>query len=229
MRPKDLYKRNSIVLSDDSVVKTVRMPLAFLSNRCSHHEANALRKLENLGFPHAPKLLEHRDNVITMTRVTGSVLGPKQRGNKDTFLSILACVGKLHSCGFAHGNLTRANILVSDKGDVHLIDFETNCNKSNPLFPIMKVWDYVRLYKLSHRTFQLDSDDIQGAFPPYARTAIRLVQPFYMLGRLATTLKRRAQGIVRAQARHRDLIGLLAISAIRAMLDQPFELELVLV
>jgi serine/threonine-protein kinase RIO1 len=221
MRPKDLYKRNTIVLSDDSVIKTVRMPFAFLSNRCCQHEANALRRLEDLGFAHAPRLLDHRDNVLTMTRVAGSTLGPKQTGNKEVFLSIVACVNKLHSFGFAHGNITRKNILLTDRGEIHLIDFETNCSRSSPFFHIMKAWDCVRLYQLSSRVFRLDSAEVQGAFPQYARTAIRVVRPFYKLERLAKTLKRRMLGTAGSLGLC-ELVQTLSDIDILALSDTPF-------
>ncbi len=194
MRPKNLYKRNSIVISDDQVVKTVWMPFAWLANRCSQHEANALRKLDDFGFANAPKLLRQHDNVIAMTRIHGSGVGPRHEGDKALFLSIVRCTGALHAAGFAHGNITRKNILVNAAGEVFLIDFETCCSKSSLAFRFFRLWDYVRLYRLSFQIFHLDKHEIRQAFPGDALVAVRLVRPFYQLAHLAKKLKRRVLG-----------------------------------
>lgn len=193
---KDIYKKNSIVISEEGVVKSVRMPFSFLGNLCSQHEANALLKLGVLGFAHAPKLLCHHDNVLSMTRIEGSALSEQHRGNKELFLSVLRCVSQLHSLGFAHGNITRKNVLVSDRGEVYLIDFETSCRKGNPAFCVLKLWDYVRLYRLALRVFHLKKDETRRLFPGSAIAAIHLTRPLYKLRRIAKHVQRGARRIV---------------------------------
>lgn len=192
MRLKDLYKRNAVVVAGDSVAKTVHMPFASLGRLFSRHEAEALRRLEALGFEHAPKLLYHHGNQLMMSRIDGTRL---ERGRiadpRTLFGAIVVCVAELHALGFAHGNLSRDNVLVDEHGTVFLIDFETHCSASNPLFSSMTLWDYVRLYRLSQRIFGLDADEVRRIFSPHRAWLVTVARPVYEVSFALRRLKRR--------------------------------------
>ncbi len=194
MRIKDLYKHNAVVVLDEGVRKTVRMPLAVLSRLCSRHEARALQALEALGFAHAPRLLCQQDNVLLMTRIAGSGLDRRHVGDVDLFASLVSCIERLHALGFAHGNLTRDNVLSDDHREIYLIDFETHCGAGNPLFPLMKLWDYARLYRISQRVFRLRDDQVRAVFPRQRGWLVPVVGPVYALCFVIRRSKRRLRG-----------------------------------
>lgn len=203
MRIKDLYKRNTICVSDGCVRKTVHMPLAALSRRFSTHEAQTLQALEALGFQGAPRLIRHDGDTLVMTRVPGQRLDRQYVGDRELFAALARRVEALHVLGFAHGNLSRDNVLVDEGKGLHLIDFETSCSARHLAFPVMRRWDYLRLYRLSQRVFGLSGDDVRAIFGRRHAWLISVARPVYALSFLVRRAKRGLRRVIGDDTRRR--------------------------
>ena len=90
-------------------------------------EARVLGRLHDLGFP-APSLidLDQDEACILMSKIEGRPLYESLRdGSSDngSLESLGHLIRRLHEAGFSHGDLTTHNVLVSEDGRLHLIDF----------------------------------------------------------------------------------------------------------
>jgi predicted Ser/Thr protein kinase len=150
MQIKNLIIRNSVSLVDETkeVIKVVETPFAPFTRVWCSHEAQCLSKLAELGFAGAPRLICASENHLTMQMLDGRSLNGHPVIDEEMFRRVLGVVHRLHDLGFAHGNLRPSNIRITDEGEVALIDFETCCQKGNPLFFLARFSDLVRLHLL---------------------------------------------------------------------------------
>src|SRR5512137_2793354 len=181
MRPKNLFKNNSITMVDGKkeVLKVVRTPFGLLTRTWCRHEAECLLKLAALGFKSAPKLISSTSNSLTMEKIEGKSLNGRQFRqccDEQVFLRVLDVVRQLHAFGFAHGNLHPSNILITDRSEPVLIDFETCCQRYNPLFFPLKFSDHVRLHLLWQSRFGPSHNDrMRTLFPRYVTLAMFII------------------------------------------------------
>jgi serine/threonine protein kinase len=189
LQVKNLIKKNYVILVDDrmDVTKVVGTPFSLLATRCCSHEAECLMSLARMGFESAPKFISSNGNSLTMERVTGRSLNGRRFIDEDLCLGILEIVHRLHGLGFAHGNLRRSNIFITDNNEPMLIDFETCCRESNPLFPLFKFSDQVRLHLLWHSAYvQPHRKRVATIFPKHVTLVMYLITP---ISRTSAVLK----------------------------------------
>lgn len=193
MQLKNLIKKNYVILVDDrmDVTKVVGTPFSLLATRCCSHEAECLMNLERLGFESAPKFISSNGNSLTMERVTGKSLNGHRFIGEDLCLRILEIVHQLHCLGFAHGNLRRSNIFITDSNEPMLIDFETCCRKPNPLFPLVKFSDQVRLHLLWHSAYvQPHRKRVATIFPNHVKLVMYLITPISRISAVSKAIKK---------------------------------------
>jgi RIO-like serine/threonine protein kinase len=203
MQLKKLLKKNSVTVVDGNraVIKVVGTPFDWLTRRLCRHEAQCLAKLTELGFAGAPKLIRASSNSMTMERIDGTSLRRHPCLDQALFLRILDVVRELHRLGFAHGNLRLDNIFISDSRGPVLIDFETCCPRSNPLFFLVRFNDDVRLYLLwQSRVVQTDRDLARKSFPRYVTLAMFVIAPLNRFAAILTSLKKKLRKSLRASA-----------------------------
>jgi len=194
MQIKNLLKKNSIALTDgkNEVIKVVGTPFKLLTGIWCRHEAECLLRLAELGFANAPKLISSTSNSFTMEKIEGTSLGDRQFLDEDLFLRIMNVVRELHVLGFAHGNLRPNNIIITDRGEPVLIDFETCCQIRNPLFFLVKFSDYVSLHLLwKSRVVQINQDIGRIVFPGYVTLAMFIITPFNRFSGFFKTIKKK--------------------------------------
>ncbi len=90
-------------------------------------EARILGRLHDLGFP-APSLfdLDQEEAWILMSRIEGRPLYESLKDGSSDIGSLERLgnlIRTLHEAGFSHGDLTTHNAIVSEEGQLHLIDF----------------------------------------------------------------------------------------------------------
>ena len=180
MQLKNLLKKNSVTLIDGKkeVIKVVETPFRSLTRIWCTHEAECLLKLAELGFANAPKLICSTVDSFTMEKIDGTSLDSREFIDEQLFLRLMDVVRELHGLGFAHGNLRPNNILIKDGSDPVLIDFETCCQKHNPLFFLAKFSDHVRLHLLwQSRVVQSNPELVSTKFPGYVSRAMDVITP----------------------------------------------------
>ncbi len=84
-------------------------------------EARIMERLINAGLP-VPKLLNVSDFNISMEFIDGTPLVQVACEQKRIFRKVGEVVGKIHSLGICHGDLTTSNIIIKD-GTPYIIDF----------------------------------------------------------------------------------------------------------
>jgi len=172
---------------DKEVLKVVGTPFGPLTRIWCRHEAECLSTLADLGFTHAPGLIDSSARSFTMEMIDGPSLRGEQPVEEQLFLRVLDVVHQLHALGFAHGNLRPNNILITDSGEPFLIDFETCCKKHNPLFFLAKFSDHVRLYSLwKSRVVKTDRGRARTKFPKFVTVVMFFLTP---LNRIAGDFK----------------------------------------
>jgi len=197
MRPKNLLKNNSITMVDGKkeVIKVVGTPFGLLTRIWCRHEAECLLKLAELGFEGAPKLISSTGNSFIMEKIEGKSLNGRQFRqfcDEQVFLRVLDVVRQLHAFGFAHGNLHPSNILITDRSEPVLIDFETCLQRPNPLFFLFKFSDLVRLHLLWQLRFgPSHKDRMRTLFPRYVTLAMFIITPVNRFFRVLKSNKRR--------------------------------------
>ena len=197
MRPKNLLKNNSITMVDGKkeVIKVVGTPFGLLTRIWCRHEAECLLKLAELGFEGAPKLISSTGNSFIMEKIEGKSLNGRQFRqfcDEQVFLRVLDVVRQLHAFGFAHGNLHPSNILITDRSEPVLIDFETCLQRPNPLFFLFKFSDLVRLHLLWQLRFgPSHKDRMRTLFPRYVTLAMFIITPVNKFFRVLKSNKRR--------------------------------------
>ena len=197
MRPKNLLKNNSITMVDGKkeVIKVVGTPFGLLTRIWCRHEAECLLKLAELGFEGAPKLISSTGNSFIMEKIEGKSLNGRQFRqfcDEQVFLRVLDVVRQLHAFGFAHGNLHPSNILITDRSEPVLIDFETCLQRPNPLFFLFKFSDHVRLHLLWQLRFgPSHKDRMRTLFPRYVTLAMFIITPVNKFFRVLKSNKRR--------------------------------------
>ena len=197
MQPKDLLKKNSITVDDGKkeVIKVVGTPFGLLTRIWCRHEAECLLKLAELGFEGAPKLISSTGNSFTMEKIEGKSLNGRQFRqfcDEQIFFRVLDVVRQLHAFGFAHGNLHPSNILITDRSEPVLIDFETHLQRHNPLFFLFKFVDHVRLHLLWQlRVVPSNKDRMRTIFPRYVTLAMFIITPVYRFVLVLKSTKKR--------------------------------------
>lgn len=210
MRPKNLLKKSSITVVDgkQEVIKVVETPIGLLTRTWCRYEAECLLKLAELGFESAPKLISSTGNSFTMEKIEGQSLNGRQFRpffDKQLFLRVLEVVRQLHALGFAHGNLHPRNILITDRSEPVLIDFETYCQRHNPLFFLFKFVDLVRLHLLwQRRVAPSNNDRMRTIFPNYVTLAMFIITPVYRFVRILKSNKRKWRRSRKVSAEQRD-------------------------
>jgi predicted Ser/Thr protein kinase len=207
MQIKNLVKKNSVTLIDGKreVIKVIGTPFGPLSERWCRHEAGCLSKLAELGFEGAPKLIGSSGHRFTMEKIEGSSLNGRNVVDERLFRRVLDVVHQLHTLGFAHGNLRGSNILITDRKEPVLIDFETCCQKRNPLFFLVKFSDHVRLHLLSqYAVAQSDQERIRTLFPRHVTLAMYVITPINRLARALRSIKKGLRKARRISAEQRD-------------------------
>jgi len=149
-----------------------------------------------MGFANTPKLINLNGSSFTMEMIDGPSLRGHQPVDEELFLRVREVVHQLHALGFAHGNLRPNNILVTDTGEPFLIDFETCCLRSNPLFSLARFSDHVRLYSLwQSRVVKSDQGRARTTFPRYVTAVMFFLTPLNravgVVKSIKTRLKRR--------------------------------------
>ena len=197
MQPKDLLKKNSITVDDGKkeVIKVVGTPFRLLTRTWCRHEAEGLFKLAELGFKGAPKLISSTANSFTMEKIEGKSLNGRHFRpffDEQLFLRVLNVVRQLHAFGFAHGNLHPSNILITDRSEPVLIDFETHLQRHNPLFFLFKFVDHVRLHLLWQlRVVPSNKGLMRTIFPRYVTLAMFIITPVYRFVLVLKSTKKR--------------------------------------
>ena len=210
MRPKNLLKKNSITVTNDKkeVIKVVGTPFGLFTRACCRHESECLLKLTELGFKGAPKIISSTGNSFTMEKIEGKSLNGRQFRqccDEQIFLRVLDVVRQLHAFGFAHGNLHPSNILITDRSEPVLIDFETCCQRPNPLFFLFKFSDLVRLHLLWQLRFgPSHKDRMRTLFPGYVTLAMFIITPVHRFVRVLKSNKRRWRRSRKVSANQRD-------------------------
>jgi RIO-like serine/threonine protein kinase len=207
MRPKDLLKKNSITVVDGKkeVIKVVKTPFGLLTRICCRHEADCLLKLAELGFESAPKLISSSSNSFTMEKIEGTSLKCRQFVDAQLFLRVLDVVRQLHAFGFAHGHLRPDNIIITDRSEPVLIDFETCCQRHNPLYFFLTFRDHVMLHLLwQSRVVQSNQDRMRTIFPRYVTLAMFFITPLNRFVGVLKSIKRRLRRSRKVSAEQRD-------------------------
>lgn len=208
MQLKNLLKRNSVTLVDGrmEVVKVIGTPFGPLTRRWCRHESGCLARLAELGFAHAPRLISATGNSFTMEKIEGRSLDGPEPVQEQLFLRVMDMVRELHDLGFAHGNLRPNNILIRDGGEPALIDFETCCEASNPLYFLARFSDYARLHLLwRSRVVPSDTELVRRRFPGYVSMAMLVITPMSRLGRMLKSAKKRVRARLKGVASQQDL------------------------
>lgn len=206
MQIKNLIIRNSVSLVHETkqVIKVVDTPFAPFTRIWCGHEAKCLAKLAELGFVGAPRLITASSDRFTMQMLDGRSLNRHFVIDEKIFRHILAVVHRLHDLGFAHGNLRPANIRVTDEGEVALIDFETCCQKGNPLFSLARFNDWVRLHLLWKSTVApFVQTPAAMFFPKHVILAMYVITPMNGCARNLRAIKKRARRSLKIRAERR--------------------------
>ncbi|MEC7720767.1 MAG: KEOPS complex kinase/ATPase Bud32 [Candidatus Thermoplasmatota archaeon] len=90
-------------------------------------EARVLSRLSSVGFP-SPKLmfLDQRNSSMLLSRIEGRTLYDllkSEDSSGDELFSLGGLIRRLHEIGISHGDLTTHNVMSTDEGELHLIDF----------------------------------------------------------------------------------------------------------
>jgi len=177
---------------DKEVLKVVGTPFGPLTRVWCRHEAECLSRLTELGFLHAPELINSTDKSFTMEMIEGPSLRGHQPVDEELFLRVQGVVRQLHSLGFAHGNLRANNILITENGEPFLIDFETCCVRPNPLFFLARFSDHVRLYSLwQSRVAKSDQGRARTTFPKHLTAVMFFLTPLNRIVGVFKSIKRK--------------------------------------
>ena len=207
MQIKNLLKKSSITVVDGKkeVIKVVGTPFRPLTRICCRHEAECLLKLAELGFTNAPKLISSTVNSFTMEKIEGTSLRGREFIDEQIFFRLMDVVRELHALGFAHGNLRPNNILIRDRNEPVLIDFETCCQIHNPLFFLVKFSDRVRLHLLwQSRVVQSNQDLVRTIFPRHVALAMFIITPLSSFYGFFKSVKKRLRRSRKVSAEQRD-------------------------
>ena len=90
-------------------------------------ESKVISKLSALGFP-CPSILliDQNNSSILISRIRGSPLHDilkKGKAGIPELRKLGHLIRRLHNLGISHGDLTTHNVMLSEEGDMHLIDF----------------------------------------------------------------------------------------------------------
>jgi serine/threonine protein kinase len=204
---KNLLKKNAVTVDDRNheVTKVIGTPFGLFSGMLCRHEAASLLKLAELGFKSAPKLISLSGSSFTMAMIAGESLGDRLFIDEPLFVRVLDVVHQLHDLGFAHGNLRPNNILITDKSEPVLIDFETCCQRLNPLFFLARFSDLVRLRLLCQlRVVPFNKDRMRAMFPEYVNLAMFIVTPVDRFLSMLSSIKKRWRKSRKVSAEQRD-------------------------
>ncbi len=206
MQAKSLIIRNSVTLVEGTreVIKVVETPFELFTRLWCKHESESLSRLAELGFAAAPKLITAGDRQFTMQRIDGRSLNGRPVLDDALFGRVLAVVRQLHGLGFAHGNLRPSNILTTDNGEVVLLDFETCCQRGNPLFILAQFSDRVRLHLLWRSTVaSARQTPSLMFFPLHVVVAMRVITPLNRCARGLKAIKKRVRQSLKRSAQRR--------------------------
>ena len=90
-------------------------------------ESKVISKLSSLGFP-CPSILliDQNNSSILISRIRGMPLYDllkKGEAGIPELRKLGHLIRRLHKLGISHGDLTTHNVMISDDGEMHLIDF----------------------------------------------------------------------------------------------------------
>ncbi len=208
MQLKNLLIKHSIILVDGKmeIIKVTETPFRRFTGIWCRHEAECLSKLAELGFESAPKLISASGNSFTMEKIEGKSLNRRRCIDEHLLLRVLAVVHQLHTFGFAHGNLRPSNILITDESKPVLIDFETCCQRRNPLFLLVRFSDHVRLHLLWHSTVVPSTQGrTTTLFPGYVTLAMYVITPLHRFIGILKSIKKKLRKSRKLWAERRGL------------------------
>ena len=209
MQLKKLLKRNSVTVVDGKkeVIKRVKTPFGPLTRIWCRHEAECLLRCAELGFVNAPKLIGLTGNSFTMEKIEGISLDSREFITERLFLRLMDVVREFHGSGFAHGNLRPNNILITDAGKPVLIDFETCCQRHNPLFFLARFSDHVRLHLIwQSRVVQSNPELVRTRFPGYLSPVMFVITPINGFLHALKSAKKRLGRFLRRSAEKRHAL-----------------------
>jgi len=90
-------------------------------------EARVLSRLSSFGFP-SPKLLflDQQKSSMLLSMIEGRTLHDLLKSNDSSEIKLSELgrlIRRLHEAGISHGDLTTHNVMVTEEGSIHLIDF----------------------------------------------------------------------------------------------------------
>jgi len=90
-------------------------------------EARVLSRLSSFGFP-SPKLLflDQQKSSMLLSMIEGRTfhdLLKSEDSSENELTALGGLIRRLHEAGISHGDLTTHNVMVTDEGDINLIDF----------------------------------------------------------------------------------------------------------
>ena len=90
-------------------------------------EARVLSRLSSVGFP-SPKLmfLDQRNSSMLLSRIEGRTLYDLLKSDESSgeeLFSLGGLIRRLHEIGISHGDLTTHNVMSTEEGELHIIDF----------------------------------------------------------------------------------------------------------
>lgn len=93
-----------------------------LRKKRTRSEVRILERLRKGGIP-VPAVREVSSEEFVMARIPGKAVKEVLDADPGIALQIGEIVGKMHGADVVHGDLTTSNMIIDEKGDVHLIDF----------------------------------------------------------------------------------------------------------
>ena len=90
-------------------------------------EARVISRLSSFGFP-SPKLLflDQQKSSMLLSMIQGRTLHDLLKSNDSSEIKLSELgrlIRRLHEAGISHGDLTTHNVMVTEEGSIHLIDF----------------------------------------------------------------------------------------------------------
>jgi hypothetical protein len=151
----------------DAIVKCVAEPgeahgpLPALRRRILARESRILRDVGERAPGCAPAWLAFDGERLFMVRLAGpdlSSLRGELKGNTSLFDGIRHAAQRLHSAGYAHGELRLGN-LVRDLGAVRIVDLATAVASRHPAYRLALCYDQLTLLWMKQHLFALPFDE----------------------------------------------------------------------
>ena len=100
--------------------------MAYYKKKVEYHSEYEHQIIFSNAGINVPKILNWNedDSEITMEKIYGDVILSQKPYTMDLSLKLIDEIEKLHNLGYLHGDLNPTNVMISDTGDIILIDFE---------------------------------------------------------------------------------------------------------